>query len=326
MAIGSGLAGQFGMAVESTYGTAVSPTRFLEFNTESLKPDIARLESKGIGTGRYLRSGRHKEYVRGAGGSVEFDVMTKGFGLPLKMALGSNTVTQVASGAEYKHLIVPDSAALTGLFFTSQVGRPDVGGTVRPYTYEGCKVVSWELKFDVDNWVKLTLELDAETEQNSTSLASASYATGAEPFSFNEGGITIGGATVYAKRGSIKGSNGLRTDRRFVGNVKKEPIANAEWVVSGELEFEFEGLTRHAAQIAGTEFDDLVVTFTSPTLTGEGEGAFKLVTSVAAAFWQGGDANVTGPDVLPETLQFKAVNNGSDPVVQLEYHTTDTAA
>jgi hypothetical protein len=324
MGIGSGLGGQLGFADESTYGTFVSPTRFLEFNSESIEADIARLESKGIGSGRYLRSSRQKGYVRGAAGSIELDVMTKGFGQLFKYMLGSYANTLVA-GSERKATITPDANALQGVFFSTQVGRPATDGTVHPFNYEGCKITSWELKADIDDWLKLTLGIDAETEQTATALAAASYVAGAEPFAFSEGAVTINGSAVRVRRFSLKGENALKTDRRFIGNQKREPLANGEWVVSGELEFEFEDLTRHAALVAATQIEDLVITFTTPTVIAGG-GPYKLVAAVPGFSWTGGTPKIGGPDVIGEVLQLKALNNGADPVVQLDYHSTDTAA
>lgn len=326
MVIGSGLAGQFGMVAEVTYGTPVVVTRFLEFNNESFKADLAHIESRGIGTGRFLKPSRHKSYIKGAMGSIEFDVMTKGFGLPLKMALGQDTPTVVSASSEYLHTIIPESGALTGLMFTAQVGRPDVGGTARAFTYEGGKVTDWEIKAELDGYLKLVLGCDFETVQTGTALATASFATGAEPFDFSEGAVTIGGVTVKVRSFSLKGTNALKTDRRYVGNTKAQPIANGEFTVTGSLAFELEDLTRYAALVAGTEAADLVITFTSPTAIPSGVGAFKIIISLKAFFYTDGMPNIGGPDVIPEVLQFKALDNGTNPVVQILYSTTDTTA
>lgn len=327
MVIASGLGGQFGMVAEVTYGTPVTVTRFLEFNTESLAVQMQRLESRGIGTGRFLKTDRHKACMIGASGSVEFDVMSKGFGLPLKMALGANTVAQQGATSEYLHTIQPEAGALAGIAFTAQVGRPSNEGTSRPFTYEGCKVTAWELSAEVDGWLKLNLEIDAEAENTGIALASASYASGAEPFSFCEGAVTIGGSPVSVRRFSIKGTNALKTDRRFIGNTKKEPLANGEWVIEGELEFEFEALTRHAAMLAETEQADLVITFDTGDAIPTGNGSnFKIVITVKAFFYNDGHPNIGGPDVIMEPLKFKALDDGTNPVVKVQYYTTDTEA
>lgn len=326
MVIGSGLAGQFGMAAETTYGTMVTPTRFLEFNSESLKADFTQLESKGIGSGRFLRPGRHKTYIKGASGSVEFDLMTKGFGLPLKMALGANTVAQQAASSEYLHTIQPDALGLQGLFFTAQVGRPDVSGTSRPFNYEGCKVLDWELRGGVDEYVRLVLNLDAETEQTSTALAVASYASGAIPFDFAQGSWTLNGAPISIRSFSIKGVSAMQTDRRSIGNGKREPLPNGEYTVTGELGFEFESLARHTALVAGTDQADLVGTYNTGVAIPSGVGNFRFVVSTKALFYSDGQPAIGGPDVLMESLQFKALDDGVNPVVKIEYYTTDTAA
>lgn len=325
MAFGSGLAGQFGMVAESVYGTLVTPTRFLEFNSESLKADLGHLESKGIGTGRYLKTLRHKDYIRGASGSVEMDVMTLGFGLPLQMALGSYA-NAVVSGTERKHTIQPAADGIDGDFFTAQFGRPDISGTVQPFNYEGCKVVDWELKAAIDDWLKLGLTIDAETEQTSTALASASYLSGARPFSFVDGALTINGSAISVRGFNIKGANAIKTDRRFMGNVKKEPLCNGEGTVMGELQFEHEALTRHGQLVAGTELTNLVLTFDSGIPISGGSGNYRLVVTVAAFYFLEGPKNVSGPDVIGETMQFKAVNDGSNPVIKCEYYNTESAA
>ena len=48
MSIAGGLSAQFGIADETTFGTTVTPTRFLEFTDESLDFQIERIESKGF--------------------------------------------------------------------------------------------------------------------------------------------------------------------------------------------------------------------------------------------------------------------------------------
>ena len=66
------LLSQVGLAKETAYGTAVTPSRFFEFTSEGLKPAVARLESKGIRTGaRAFRNDRSQPVPKGAAGSIE---------------------------------------------------------------------------------------------------------------------------------------------------------------------------------------------------------------------------------------------------------------
>ncbi len=117
MVIASGLGAQLGICEESTYNTPVTVTRFLEFNSEGLDVDVGIIESRGLGTGRFLRTDREKRFIRRAGGQVEFDVQTKGFGMLFKHCLGSYTNSPVV-GSERSAIITPDANALKGLSLT----------------------------------------------------------------------------------------------------------------------------------------------------------------------------------------------------------------
>ncbi len=69
MAIGSGLGSQFGFVEESTYGTAVTVTRFLEIQKESIKNDVALHFSRGT-KDLITRSSRYRTYSKGCGGGM----------------------------------------------------------------------------------------------------------------------------------------------------------------------------------------------------------------------------------------------------------------
>lgn len=323
MVIASGLGAQLGIGEETTYGTPVTVTRFLEFNSEGLEADVGVVESRGLGTGRFLRADREKRYIKAAGGPVEFDVQTKGFGVLFKHCLGSYANTPVA-GSERSALITPDANALKGLSLTLQVGKPDVGGVARPFTYEGGKVVDWQLKCALDEALKLAVTFDFETVQTATGLAVASYPAGSEVFVFTEGALTVGGASTFVKTASVKGTNALATDRRGLGNVKREPLASGEAVIDGELECEFEDLGAYADWVSGAQAQ-LVLVFTSATVIAGG-GPFKLTVTIPKVAYRGSTPKVGGPDIVMQPRPFKALADGVNPVITIEQRTTDAAA
>lgn len=323
MVIATGLGAQLGIGEESAYGAPAAVSRFYEFNSEALEADVAVVESRGLGTGRFLRADREKRYIKGAGGQVELDVQTKGLGLLLKHCLGSYANSLVA-GSERSALITPAPDALKGLSLTVQVGRPDVSGVCRPFTYTGGKVVDWQLKCDLDQALKLAVTLDFATVETGTPLAVASYPASSEVFVFTEGTLTVGGVSTFVKSASVKGTNALATDRRGLGNVKREPLANGEAVIDGELECEFEDLAAYAAWVAGTQAQ-LVLTFTSPTIIAGG-GPFKLTVTIPKVAYRGSTPKVGGPEVVMQPRPFKALADGVNPIVTIEQRTTDTAA
>src|SRR3954451_3563170 len=99
MAIASGLSAQIGYVAESTYGTRVAASRFLEFTEESLEGPIDRVESKALRAGqKTMRSDRWAAGRKTPGGGVTHELANKGFGLLLKHAIGSVATSQPSAG------------------------------------------------------------------------------------------------------------------------------------------------------------------------------------------------------------------------------------
>jgi hypothetical protein len=326
MPIKSGIAGQIGGKAEVTYGTPVVVDRFWEFRRETINDDILRYHANQIGTGRFPLSARSKSLYRGSRGQVELVVLNKGFGLLLEHAIGQNTIT--GAGANKTHTIIPDAVALQGKSLTIQKGVPDVtgAGTVRAFTYEGGKVTSWELKSALDQALALVLDLDFENVLTNTALATASYPTAQEMFVFTEGAITLGGVAQSVRSFSIKGNNALHTDRRFMGGVKKEPVANGFATITGQLECEFEDLTRYAAWKAGTILANLILTFTLATVIPTTAVPFSFKITLPAIAYSGNTPQIGGPQVVMNPTPFEVLYDGTNPMITIEIVTSDTTS
>jgi hypothetical protein len=59
----SGLSGQIGYGQETTYGTGVTPTRFIEFNSETLDYSKQTVNGAGIAAGRVFMPGNARYIV-----------------------------------------------------------------------------------------------------------------------------------------------------------------------------------------------------------------------------------------------------------------------
>ncbi len=90
---GSMLDGQFGFETESSYGTIITPTRFLEFLEAKWAVDVAMIVGQGIGRGDVDRSDRTRTYTKSASADISFDVQTKGFSKLLHQWLGNLALT-----------------------------------------------------------------------------------------------------------------------------------------------------------------------------------------------------------------------------------------
>lgn len=321
MAIPSGLSAQLMTAEESTYGTPVTPDRGYEFRSESLKLEIERIESSALRSGtRVLRSDRWAVGKKNVTGDITMELANKSFGRWFKHALGGVVTSQpdgVGNPTVYLHTFTPGDIP-TGQ--TIQVGRTDVGGTTRPFTYHGCKVSSWTLECAVGDIATLQVSILGEDEDTATSLASITYPSSLSLMTFVNGTLTIGGVAQDVKKASVQGNNGLAEDRYFLGSqLRKQPLEAALREHTGTLEAEFESLTAYNRFVNGTEAS-LVLLFQGATISTTYKYETKITMNVR---FDGETPAVGGPDIVPLNLPYKVVDN-STTSIKIEYQTTDT--
>lgn len=134
-------------------------------------------------------------------------------------------------------------------------------------------------------------------------LASATYPSAIKPLKFNHAAISIGGSSVNAKSLTISGNNGLDDSRRFLGNQRiSEPLESGLREYSGSLELEFTDLTQYRRFVTGSEAA-LVASFTS------GTDSVTITTNVR---FDGSTPQVSGKEILTQSLPFKCVASGAD--------------
>ena len=325
MTFGTGLDAQIGMKKESTFGTAVTVDTFYEFNSESIEPEVVTIESMPLGSGRVMRTSRVRTYVKGAAGDFEIDAVNRGMGPLFEQMFGAVASAQVATTTEYTHTFTPHANGKRGLSATVQVGVPATTGTVHPFTYAGGKVIGWNMAAALDDILKISTSWDFASQTTATAIATPSYATDPEPFTFLDGTLSIDGSAIATvKNISLTAEEAMDTDREYFGNTRGEPLANGELVYTGEMESEFNSLTAYNAWVAGTEIVDMVVTFTGSTIPEE-SNPYKIVITIPSLKYTGTAPTVGGPEVVQQNLPFKALYNGTDSIITLVYHTDDTA-
>jgi hypothetical protein len=150
MTLKAGLASQIGFADETVWGTAVAPTVFLPLVDESLTYERERIESAGIIAGRRVIDDQQWDQGNvNAAGDVGLELHDQSTGLLFKHMFGGTSLVGPFTPAD-----------MTGNGLTVQVGVPDTtAGVVRPKTFAGCKVTSWEIGCTVGEYVTLGLSL-----------------------------------------------------------------------------------------------------------------------------------------------------------------------
>lgn len=261
---------QFGFKAETSYGTAVTVTNFMEFASENIRPEYQLLTGSGFRPGAHaIRSDRTaRNGMIGCSGSVTWQPLAaggSGLSALLAPALGAVT-TSGPTTSSYTH--TGTFGDLAGDSLTIQVGRPGTAGTVHPFTYAGCKVGGLTLRNSLDGILEASLDIaHALSETTGIALASASYTASTELYSWSDGGLTVAGSTVNISDVSFSLRNPYRL-RRYVGGTQGEPLQNGLREATCTFTMEFEDLTElnyvRATTVAAGQ-KKLVATWTGNT-------------------------------------------------------------
>jgi hypothetical protein len=293
----SGNGGFIGFADESTYGTRVAPTRFVPLISESVKKAVARLESKAIIPNQMMLTSEQRttgEVV--VSGPANFELAQAGLEVLFKHLLGK--VTKTGTGP-YTRLYEIDN--LEGQSFSTHIARPDVGGTVRPHDFVGCKIAKAEIAATVGEIASLSLDLLGKEEEINHSVATPTYLTDAgRGFTFVNGAITIDGDAAKIKSAKWSFDNAQVGGRTFLGQpTTSEPIT-AEYRDYGiVLDAEFESVAHYQAYL-DADIVEIVGTFTS--------GANTLTITETAQYDEN-TANIAGKGILMQSMPFKVLGS-----------------
>lgn len=263
--------------------------------------------------------------ARMGSGDIVMEVANKGFGRWFKHLLGGTaTIAQQAATAAY--LQTHTLGTLAGKSMTVQKGIEEADGTVKPFTFHGCKILSGVFSITVDQILQLTVSLDAEDVDTSTGLASASYASGLKQFHFKQGTLKVAGSSVASVLSAEVGiTNNLKTDRFYLGSagLKKEPQDNDFPEIAGTLSAEFIDQTVFYDRFVSDASVALVLEFVGDNIASTYDELVRI--TVPEIRFEGETPKVGGPDVVVMDVPWSGHYDGTNAGVKVEYMSTDTA-
>lgn len=287
---------QIGWKSESTVGTAVTVDTFQPFVSENIKQEIEYLDTSTISARKVLRL--TKQGSKMVGGGVSLELPNEDIAVLMKHMFGG---VSTSGAGPYVHTYTP--ADLTGDSLTIQVGRPASTGTVHPFTYAGCKISEWTIAASVGEIATLDLSVVGMTETTGTALATASYASGWEPFVFTEASLSIDGTPIGTVRdASLTGNNAVERRMRFGSATSQQPLEIGLRSYTGTITTDFDALTHYNLFVAGTEAA-LVLTFDN------GTDDLEITCNIQ---FTGETPEVSGFDLLAQTLPFRCISSTSD--------------
>jgi len=314
-----------GVGTESTsaYGTAVAPDKRFEVVSENLALKQDYIESKSLkASRRYLSTNGHivgKSHVQG---DVEIEIPSAGAGFWFKQLMGK-VVTSTPGGATTRrlHTFTADSD-LDTLSFTTEIARTDVAGTAHKFTYAGCGITDMEIACKAGEIATMKSSIFGKTETvSAASATNASYAD-STPLVFSGAVVKLDTVAVNVSDFSVKIENGRKTDRYFLGaSTPAKPIEADMRSCEGKLTVDWEGLTQYN-KFTGHSTVAIVAKFETQAVIESSVKGYVQITIPAAIFT--GETPTGGGDIVEQSIDFKALDDGTNEPVKIEYLSLDT--
>jgi len=320
---------QLGVSAESTWGTFVVPARHFDFNSESFQGRYERVKSNGIRAGRFVQSdGNYQPVAMGAGGTLEWEPLTKGFGLWLSNMLGTVSLGSPSGGFT---LQTHTPGALGGKSLSIELLRPYVTAATGTniYRYSGGKIKTWSLAAEQGGLLRASVDMDFRAEVASAVLTTAVYPSSTEPFVWTAGAVTIGGTSTPFMGFELTGDNMLSTERFKIqaSGLKDEQVEMAYRQYGIKISgVDYQNQThfnRIAAATAANAQAAIVLTFTGIT-----NATRALTITIASAVARAGNPNVNnGALVITQDLDFEIMQAAAGTAaISAAYNSEDAAA
>lgn len=316
----------YNTAVETVYGTAVTCDRSYEIlASESVKRRNRVIRREGMRGGTVAAYPGTRRIITGhdAAGSLAVEVLPTGMGRLFRQLMGGTPViTQVGATIAYNHSYPLGSLAAKSLTLQKVIRDPD-GTVLHTVTQKGAKFTSGEFGITTDQTLRLSLDVDCQSEVKNIAAAAAAYPSATlDPFHFAQATLTVNGAAVAnVSAANVKVERPLETERYYLGNagLKDEPVESDRPKVTGSLTADVINTTLYDLFVAdggGT----LVLSFVGGLIVGASNSTITI--TVPDIHLTDGTPEVSTPGLLSGDLPWESDAGGAT----ITYITTDVAA
>jgi hypothetical protein len=289
-----GYKSHIGYAEEATFGTAVQPTGFVEYNSEGFKKEREEKLVDAInGTQHYKKRVTLNESITG---NVSFPLMPGSILRFLKNGIGDAiTVTSLAAGV-FQYKFIAGINSLTS--FTIRATR-DTSDTTTSFNYTGSCINSIKFGCGVNDILKCDVDFICQNEVAANTISTAAYRV-TNPYTFVQGSVKIGNASASATSPVVDSwgctvSNNL-VETRAIGSALVARLTPGMQDVTYDVSAIFDNNTLYNRFLNGTQsyvyakFDSGVTiasTFTE-----------SITFESFNCYFNGSTANVGGPSEL----------------------------
>jgi hypothetical protein len=298
---GVGAKGFIGFGPETTWGTAVTPTRYIEFLSESLKRNQSGVVSNGIQP--YRGATAYKRTTIAPGGDIAFEMCPEDVPTLIYHVLGG---ASTSGSSIYTHTLKPAVSLPTGLTF-------EIDRDVAYFIYEGSKINTFSMSFAPNEIITGSASVISENETGTIGASgnTPSYSS-AEPFTGIQAAVEIdvdGGNNSYASQGVMAAdfsiSNDIFAGKYELGGNKRAALMEQKRSVTGKLNIEFDDLTLYNLFVNGTS-TSLRITLTSDQLI-SGSTYHSMTIVFPKIVYTGETPVMGGPGIITVDCPFTAL-------------------
>ncbi|MCB9376802.1 MAG: hypothetical protein H6515_13170 [Microthrixaceae bacterium] len=310
---------------ESTYGTrATTLTRGVEQkpgNSASFR--IEHRPSGGFRPG-FLGDPTDTHVVdssRGGTVPVVFDLLSKGHSMVLSSAGSVAITTPDGATLTRDHTITPSDGTLD----PRTIHRAPFGAALDEQDFLGCTLMDLGFSVSPKGNVQVTANYDFASFDSEASTVTPTYPS--SPYVFQDVDVTtsLGGSDICQRSIDFTIPTGAKVDLdRICPTGRAQPVVADTIRPTGSLSFDYGDESYLDDWIAGTS-RALVFTISGAANGIETSFAYSCTVTFAAVKFTGSDLNMSLTDKTEQPLTWQAFDNGSDPLWQIVYRTTDTA-
>ena len=315
MAVGSstpylGYDAYLAIAQEETFGTRVTGTTFLEFNSESLNRETETKKLDSINTTRNPQ--KQVSLNQTISGTIEVDANpgADGFAILCGHALGGTMASSTLAAGAIAHTLwegnmelnSPTTTATNAVALTAQVRK---GGTDQ-FSFAGMRVNALTISGEVGDVVKASFDLMGKSGTSTSDALTPAFTT-INPCNFD--GITIqtsdsiGGSwtTEVFESFEVSVENNL-TEQRGLGSVNLHALPPGMRTVGLKLTQQYDTLTAYNRYTQATSVAMQIIMDTGVTLTAA-QSTYSMAIRFPKVYIKNPMPDVGGPD--PIALEFE---------------------
>jgi tail tube protein len=312
-------------AKETTYATAVPPTRGYEAHADAFKLDQAQLDSVGFRAGiQALRKDRSRVVNMGGESTIEVDFLNQSMGPLLDAAVGATVgpTTVLTTGKQY---VFTTTSAEPATSLTLQILKSKVDGGTDVYQHEGCVAKTFKLTQNVGELLVLSIDFDAATVNTAAAAGTPVYVDGAVPYAWIDSALTVNSVPTDANAFEFTIDHKLNTDRRYLRQSaqKKRPRRAGLPDLGATFSTPYEDNSLVTLRTLGTVVPISIVW--QGGVIGAGTATFKVQLDLPACQFTAGDAEASMSDLSKTDFTVRVLDPGTGPAATLTVVTSDSA-